>query len=107
MRPCSSYELLERLMSVGVITIKSLVIRQTGSVERLFDSLTELKKKGFIEVVGDVEAVEKFIETARKMERTQTDVGDLQEELYQILKGQPEVANASVRVTGRGLSKAT
>jgi hypothetical protein len=105
MRSDSSQELLDILKNVGIITIESLVIRQTGSVERLFDSLIQLKKKGLVVVEGDFNAVEKFIDFAKKKEHEGLDISNLQEELYKILKGQPEVANANVRLTSRGLSR--
>ena len=61
MQPSSSWELLNIIKEVGRIYFIDLIFRQTGPIERLFDSLIELKKKKMIEIRGDVESVEKFI----------------------------------------------
>ena len=104
MRASSSYELFKILEELGVITIRSLLLRVTGSVVELFDSLEELRKREYVEVEGDVHAVKEFIETAKKMELSGHDNTAVEEKLFEILEDKPEVANATIRLTTRGLS---
>jgi hypothetical protein len=103
MQPSSSWDLLKILQDVGRINFIDLIFRQTGPIGRLFDSLKELKDEEMIDIKGDVQSIENFINNAKKLEQEGLEEFEFKDKLFKKIKEQPDdVREAIVSLSDKG-----
>ena len=105
MKSPSSAEWIKMLGGSGPVSLSSLVLRHTGSVEELFDSFAQLREDGLIEVVGDDEAVDKFIQDVKDLEKEGLGAEQLRKKLLGTLRDNPKSAKSAISLTRDGLYK--
>lgn len=107
MRPPTSSHLLRDLTSMGEISLPRLVLRLTGSVEDTLQSLADLRDQHLVQISGDEDALERLIERAVELQREDLPPDHFRKSIFQYIRSTPELKDATVTLTRRGLSSAT